>query len=123
MAPKLRFVCSGRDDALWEELDEATEEWDKSIRTSVMYRAVGDLILKYTPGDAEVMHVAAKGGHNIIYQLEYKDGSSVIVRIPIKGKIHHYSRCPLFGRKKALRSGYNALHRRPHHFSGPKDIS
>ncbi|XXH01671.1 hypothetical protein Hte_008031 [Hypoxylon texense] len=30
------------------------------------------------------MHPVIKGGYNIVYRLEYKDGTSAIMRIPIK---------------------------------------
>ncbi|KID99302.1 phosphotransferase family protein, partial [Metarhizium majus ARSEF 297] len=33
------------------------------------------------------MHAVIKGGYNVIYGLEYSDGSSVILRIPIKGVV------------------------------------
>ena len=74
-----------KDDVIWRELDDATDEWDKSIRTEKTYRAVGDLILKYRNGQPETTHAVVKGGYNIIYRLEYSDGSSAIMRIPIKG--------------------------------------
>lgn len=77
-----------KDDAIWQKLDEATDEWEGSIRTSEIYRAVGKFILKYKDGPAELVHSAVKGGYNIVYRLEYKDGSSVIMRIPIKGTLH-----------------------------------
>lgn len=76
-----------KDDVVWQELDEATDEWLKLIRTEQVYRAVGNLILKYKDGQAELMHAVIKGGYNVIYRLEYKDGSSVVMRIPIKGTL------------------------------------
>lgn len=75
-----------KDDIIWRELEEATDEWEKVIRTDAIHRAVGKLILKYRPGQAELMHRVIKGGYNIIYRLEYKDGSSIIMRIPIQGQ-------------------------------------
>lgn len=74
-----------RDDLVWQKLDEDTEQWEKSIRTKEIYRAVANLILKYKDGQPEQMHPAVRGGYNTIYRLEYKDGSSAIMRIPIKG--------------------------------------
>ncbi|KAF4450461.1 phosphotransferase family protein [Fusarium austroafricanum] len=84
MPSKPRFLCMDKDDIVWQELDNATDEWDNSIRTTEIYRAVGNLILQYRPGQPEVMHTVVKGGYNVIYRLEYRDGSSVIMRIPIK---------------------------------------
>lgn len=74
-----------RDDLVWQKLDEDTEEWDKSIRTTEVYRAVGKFILEYKDGQPELMHPAVRGGYNTVYRLEYKDGSSAIMRVPIKG--------------------------------------
>ena len=76
-----------KDDLVWQQLDEATDEWINSIRTNETYRAVGNLILKYKPGLAEMMHPVIKGGYNMVYRLEYKDGSSVVMRVPIKGSL------------------------------------
>jgi hypothetical protein len=58
----------------------------KPIRTEAICRAAGNLILKYKSGQPELLHPVIMGGYNIVYRLEYKDGSSVILRIPIKGK-------------------------------------
>jgi hypothetical protein len=84
MPAKPRFLCMDKDDGVWQKLDDATDEWDKSIRTNEIYRAVGNLILQYRNGQPEVMHAVVKGGYNIIYRLEYSDGSSAIMRIPVK---------------------------------------
>lgn len=70
---------------VWEKLDKDTEQWDRTSRTRDTYQAVGDFIMKYKKGQAEVMHPAVKGGYNDIYRLEYRDGSSAIMRVPIKG--------------------------------------
>ncbi|KAI1753171.1 phosphotransferase family protein [Xylaria castorea] len=85
MPPKPRFSYMDKDDLVWEKLDEATDEWDISIRTKETYRAVANLILKYKEGQAELMHQAIKGGYNVVYRLEYKDGSSAVMRVPIRG--------------------------------------
>ncbi|KAI1429747.1 phosphotransferase family protein [Xylaria sp. FL1777] len=85
MPPKRRYLVMDKDDLVWQKLDEAVDEWDISIRTNEMYRAVAKLILKYKEGQAELMHSAVRGGYNVVYRLEYKDGSSVVMRIPIKG--------------------------------------
>ncbi|KAI8631061.1 phosphotransferase family protein [Xylariaceae sp. FL1651] len=84
MPSKPRFLCMEKDDLVWQKLDEATNEWDISIRTKETYRAVANLILKYKEGQTELMHPAVKGGYNVVYRLEYKDGSSAIMRIPIR---------------------------------------
>lgn len=77
-----------KDDIVWQTLDDATDEWYKSIRTNEVYHAVGNLILQYRKGEPEVMHAVVKGGYNAIYRLEYKDGSSAVMRIPIKSICH-----------------------------------
>ncbi|CAK7234017.1 hypothetical protein SBRCBS47491_008807 [Sporothrix bragantina] len=82
-----RRTCADKDDLIWEKLDERIDEWYKSVRTNDMYRAVARFILKYKPGDVELMHRALKGAYNITYRLEYKNSSSVIMRIPIKGSV------------------------------------
>ncbi|KAI0380691.1 phosphotransferase family protein [Hypomontagnella monticulosa] len=87
MPSKPRFLCMAKDDAIWQKLEEDVDEWEKSIRTKKIYREVGNFILKYKDGPADLMHAAVKGGYNVIYRLEYKDGSSVIMRIPIKGVV------------------------------------
>lgn len=74
-----------KDDLVWEKLDEATDKWGTSVRTKETYRAVGELILKYRNGQAELMHPVIKGGYNIVYRLQYKDGTSAIMRVPISG--------------------------------------
>lgn len=85
MAPKPRYVETDRDDLIWERLDETTEKWCASLRSREVYRAIGDFILKHKKGEPEVMHPAMKGGYNIAFRMEYKDGTSVVLRIPIKG--------------------------------------
>ncbi|KAH8171104.1 phosphotransferase enzyme family protein [Sarocladium implicatum] len=87
MPPKGRFVCIDKDDLVWEKLDHDTELWSQSARTSETYRAVANFILKYRHGEPEVMHIAVMGGYNTIYRLEYKDGTSALMRVPIKGVV------------------------------------
>ncbi|CAK7220435.1 hypothetical protein SCUCBS95973_004154 [Sporothrix curviconia] len=87
MPSKPRRTCADKDDLIWEKLDDRIDEWYKSVRANDIYRAVARFILKYRPGDVEVMHLALKGAYNIAYRLEYKDGSSVIMRIPIKDAV------------------------------------
>lgn len=62
MPPKLMFLCMDKDDLVWRKLDKTTDEWDISIRTEEMYRAVGKFILRYMDGQAELMHPVVKGG-------------------------------------------------------------
>jgi hypothetical protein len=85
MAPKLRHVSMDKDDLAWEENDNETETWERKIQKADIYRAVGKLILKYRPGDAVELHRPTRGGYNVIYRLEYQDGSSAIMRVPGKG--------------------------------------
>jgi hypothetical protein len=85
MTSKPRYLSMGKDDLIWEALEKEADDWVASARTKEIYRAVGNLILKYKEGQAEVMHPAIKGGYNVIYRLEYKDASSVIMRVPIHG--------------------------------------
>ncbi|PNY28462.1 Uncharacterized protein TCAP_01618 [Tolypocladium capitatum] len=82
--PKFRFHRMQKDDLVWEKLEKDTDQWEESIRTREVYDAVGNFILKYKQAPAEAMHVAIRGGYNTVYRLEYKDGSSVIMRVPIK---------------------------------------
>lgn len=86
MQSKPRFLLMDKDDLVWQKLDEEAEEWDKLIRREETYRDIGNIILKYRQGKPERMHAVVKGGYNVIYRLEYSDGSSVILRTPIKGK-------------------------------------
>ncbi|KAI3321625.1 phosphotransferase family protein [Xylariaceae sp. AK1471] len=85
MAPKPRYVSMSRDDLAWEENDKETETWERSLHKSEIYRAIANLIKKYRPGEAVELHKAIRGGYNIFYRLEYKDGSSAAMRIPSKG--------------------------------------
>lgn len=85
MPARLRFLNMSKDDLVWEKLEADTEQWGDSVRTNDIYRAVGNFILKYRKAPPEVVHKAIKGGYNTIYRLEYKDDSSVIMRVPIKG--------------------------------------
>jgi len=40
------------------------------------------IILKYKDGPAVEMHSAVKGGFKVAYRLGYKDGSSIVLRMP-----------------------------------------
>jgi hypothetical protein len=74
-----------RDDVIWEKVEDDLEKWELSVNNAVIYRAVAALIPKYRPGDAIELHMPIKGGYNAFYRLEYKDGSSVGMRIPCQG--------------------------------------
>jgi len=74
-----------RDNLAWKKLDEATDKWVASIRRKETYRAIGNFILKYKNGQAELMHPAVKGRYNTVYRLKYKNSTSVIIRVPIRG--------------------------------------
>lgn len=85
MALKLRYESMPKDDLVWEENDEQEGIWEKSINKNEILQAIGKLILKFKPGDAEVLHRPLRGGYNVVWRLDYKDGSSAALRIPIKG--------------------------------------
>lgn len=85
MAPKLRYLRMDNDDLAWERGDEALEAWEKSLHKAETYRAIAGLIKKYRPGDAVELHVPIRGGYNVFWRLEYKDGSSAAMRIPSEG--------------------------------------
>ncbi|KAI1428946.1 phosphotransferase family protein [Xylaria sp. FL1777] len=87
MEPKARYVTEPRDDLAWEENDKQDEIWEKSLYSKEVRRAVGNLILRYRPGPAEVLHRPIKGGYNVLWRLEYKDGSSTALRVPFKGSV------------------------------------
>ncbi|CAK7234572.1 hypothetical protein SCUCBS95973_008981 [Sporothrix curviconia] len=84
MPSKARRTCMDKDDLIWEKLDERVDGWLKIAQTSDVYRSVAQFIIKYRPGKAVEMHRAFKGGYNVVYRLEYEDGTSAIMRIPIK---------------------------------------
>jgi len=78
-----------KDDLVWEKLEEDVDQWHRSIRTSELYHAVANLILKYAPKDAKPveLHTPIWGAYNKVYRLEYKDGFSVVMRVPMKGVV------------------------------------
>lgn len=51
------------------------------------YRALGKFILKFTEGKPEQIRPPVKGGYNVVLRLEYKDVTSVIMRVPINAKL------------------------------------
>ncbi|KAG9252416.1 phosphotransferase family protein [Emericellopsis atlantica] len=89
MPPKKRFLRMEKDDLIWEKLEEDVDEWNRSIRTNELYHAVANMILKYTSKDGQPMqlHTPVWGAYNKVYRLEYKDGSSVVMRVPMQGAV------------------------------------
>ena len=73
-----------KDDLAWEKGDEDAETWERSLNKAETYLAIANLIKKYRPGEASELHRPIRGGYNIFYRLEYKDGSSAAMRIPCK---------------------------------------
>lgn len=82
-----------KDDLAWEKSDEEVEAWERSLHDSEIYRGIGNLIIKYKPGEAVKLHTPIRGGYNIFYRLEYSDGTSTAMRIPCKG-IETYCHAP-----------------------------
>ncbi|UNI23869.1 hypothetical protein JDV02_009662 [Purpureocillium takamizusanense] len=87
MPLKLRYVRMLKDDLAWEKSDEQVDAWERALHNAETYRAIGILILKYRPGDPLELHRPIRGGYNIIFRLQYKDGSSAVMRIPHKGAV------------------------------------
>ncbi|KAK9435770.1 Protein kinase-like protein [Metarhizium brunneum] len=87
MAPKLRVVRMERDDLAWEKSDEEAESWERSLHKSDLYRGVANLIQKYKAGDAVELHTPIRGGYNVFYRLEYRDGTSAAMKIPCKAVV------------------------------------
>lgn len=84
MPLKLTYMRMRQDDLAWEEGDEEAETWEKSLLKAQVYRNIASYIAKYRPGEAVEHHSPLRGGSNIFYRLEYKDGSSAALRIPCK---------------------------------------
>ncbi|KAK6851402.1 phosphotransferase family protein [Apiospora arundinis] len=85
MPPKLRQLRMPKDDLAWDKNDEEVETWERSLNKAHMYHAIADLIRRYKPGEVVELHEPIRGGYNVFYRLEYKDGSSTAMRIPCKG--------------------------------------
>lgn len=85
MPPKPRFLCSEKDDLTWQKLEEDSDAWYETIRTTDKCREVGNFMLKYKNAKPELMHTVVRGGYNVVYRLEFEDGTSLIMRVPIKG--------------------------------------
>jgi len=85
MPPKLRYISAPRDDVAWDKNDNETEAWERTVQKNELLKAIAALILKYRPGEAVEIHRPIRGGYNVCYRLEYKDGSSAAMRVPCKG--------------------------------------
>ncbi|KAI1139611.1 kinase-like domain-containing protein [Hypoxylon sp. FL0543] len=87
MPSKKRWLRMMKDDLVWEKIEEVSNEWEKRIHKSVVYHAIASLILKYREGKPKELHLGIRGGYNVVYRLEYADGLSVILRMPIEGVV------------------------------------
>jgi hypothetical protein len=74
-----------QDDLAWEKGDQEVETWERSLLKAQVYRDIASFIHKHRPGDPVELHSPIRGGYNIFFRLEYKDGSSAALRIPCKG--------------------------------------
>ncbi|RGP75970.1 phosphotransferase family [Fusarium sporotrichioides] len=82
MARKLRYVRMNMDVLAWERNDTELEEWQRSLNKATIYREIANFISKYRSGKAVELHRPIRGYYNVIYRLEYEDGSSTAIRIP-----------------------------------------
>lgn len=87
MPGKARFLVAEKDDFVWQKLEEDSDAWYASVRTSETCRMVGNFMSKYKDAKPELMHTVIRGGYNVVYRLEFEDGTSLVIRIPIKGII------------------------------------
>ncbi|EGX87696.1 Protein kinase-like domain [Cordyceps militaris CM01] len=85
MPLKLRYIRMEKDDLAWENSDKDVDNWERSLHNAETYRAVAHLITRYRPGVPMELHRPIQGGYNIAFRLQYKDGSSALMRIPRKG--------------------------------------
>lgn len=85
MPSKYRYFSSERDDLIWGKLEEDSDSSCKSLCTSETYRKVGKFMRQYKDAKPERVHTAIRGGYNVVYRLEFDDGTSLIMRVPIKG--------------------------------------
>lgn len=86
MVPKLREFRTDKDDLAWEQGDDQSDEWDRSLNEPDILRGIGNLISKYHSGNSVELHRGIRGGYNALYRLEYEDGSSAAMRIPCPGR-------------------------------------
>lgn len=80
-------MLQDEDDLAWETTDNAFDSWKAMLHDRSMYLAIADFILKHRKGEAVQLHTPIKGGFNILWRLEYKDGSSAALRVPAKGMV------------------------------------
>lgn len=85
MPGKARFLVAEKDDVIWQKLEEESDAWFGSVRTSAKCREVGNFMLKHKDVKPELMHRVIRGGYNVVYRLEFQDGTSLAMRVPIKG--------------------------------------
>ncbi|KAF9769361.1 hypothetical protein IL306_013230 [Fusarium sp. DS 682] len=90
MPLKPRYMRMRQDDLAWEKGDKEAETWERSLLKAQVYRDISSFINKHRPGEPVELHSPIRGGYNIFYRLEYKDGSSAALRIPCKGIV----KCP-----------------------------
>lgn len=76
------------DELAWEQADNQSDEWERSLHKAAVYREVANFINKHRLGKPVELHRPIKGGYNIFYRLEYEDGSSAALRIPCPGMRH-----------------------------------
>ncbi|KAM0303906.1 hypothetical protein ACHAPM_003479 [Fusarium culmorum] len=67
----------------WDDLACRADAWERSQLNADIFHAVTNFINKHRPGKAVELHKPIRGGYNVCYRLDYEDGSSVVLRIPI----------------------------------------
>ncbi|KAK0391426.1 hypothetical protein NLU13_0926 [Sarocladium strictum] len=90
MSLKPRYMRMRQDDLAWEKGDKEAEMWERTLLKAQVYRDIGRFINQHRPGEPVELHKPIRGGYNIFFRLEYKDGSSAALRIPCKGIV----KCP-----------------------------
>ncbi|KPM40386.1 hypothetical protein AK830_g6187 [Neonectria ditissima] len=85
MTPRFRYVRMDMDELAWEQGDNRSDEWDRSLHKAAVYREIASFIDKHQLGKPVELHKPIRGGYNIYYRLEYGDGSSAALRIPLPG--------------------------------------
>ncbi|KAH8177901.1 phosphotransferase enzyme family protein [Sarocladium implicatum] len=83
MTKKPRHVLIPWDDLAWEQSDSRADAWERAQLNADNFRAVAKFINQHKPGKAVELHKPIRGGYNVCYRLEYDDGSSVALRVPI----------------------------------------
>lgn len=91
MPTKGRYFCSEKDDLIWQKLEEDSDAWYESIRTTETCREVGKFMNKFKDAKPELMHTVVRGGYNVVYRLKFEDKTSLITRVPIKGIVPQLS--------------------------------